>query len=428
MKRAEITACLVMAAALGWPSQAASADSALTPAAEPTPGPASSEPAAPSSPSAATPSSAAAPAPAAAPSSGAAPSSAAAAVPTAIAIAASDWKFGGDLRLRYEGTTQQKPTATPLLMDPRHKEVMRFRAGVTRNFGSQVTFGARVATGSADDPNSSDVTIGDFADEFEISLDRVFLEVRSGNFAAVGGKFVNPFATTELVWDGDVHTQGVAASYGLGSGRVKPRAVGLLYLVDEQAAGPDSYMAGGQLQFVVRGSSAWSVAFASGYYDYTIKSLRNADTGDTRSNRLAPGGLTYASDFDLLDTTFSVDHTGFGKRFPVRVIGDYVKNFGADDQNVGFGIDVFVGRASAKGDLRFRYGYSQAGTDAVLAAFSHDNTSLATNYRQHTGTFDWQIRKELQLNATWYLYQKLEAGSAPNPWINRLRLNALVAF
>ena len=63
----------------------------------------------------------------------------------------------------------------------------------------------------------------------------------------------------------------------------------------------------------------------------------------------------------------------------------------------------------------------------MLAAFSHDNTSLATNYRQHTGTFDWQIRKDLQLNATWYLYRKLEtAPTESNPWLNRLRLNALV--
>ena len=47
----------------------------------------------------------------------------------------SDWKFGGDLRLRYEGTTQQQPTDLPGVMDARHREVMRFRAGVTRNFG-----------------------------------------------------------------------------------------------------------------------------------------------------------------------------------------------------------------------------------------------------------------------------------------------------
>ena len=100
---------------------------------------------------------------------------------------------------------------------------------------------------------------------------------------------------------------------------MKPRVVGVLYLVDEQAAGPDSYMAGGQAQLAMQGvgrpgASPWP----GGYYDYTIKSLRSADAGDTRSNRLARAASAYVSDFDLLDGTFSVDHKGFGKRYPVR--------------------------------------------------------------------------------------------------------------
>jgi hypothetical protein len=79
--------------------------------------------------------------------------------------------------------------------------------------------------------------------------------------------------------------------------------------------------------------------------------------------------------------------------------------------------------------MRFRYGYSQAETDAVLAAFSHDNTTLATNYKQHSLTFDYAVRKDLQLNATWYTYRRLDNPTgAPNPLINRLRLNAMVIF
>jgi len=262
-----------------------------------------------------------------------------------------------------------------------------------------------------------------------VSLDRVYLELKRGGLAATGGKFANPFLTTELVWDGDVHPQGVAASFGAGSGTVKPKVVGIFYLVDEQTTSPDSFMVGGQAQVAVRPSSDWSVTFGGAYYNYAIKSLRNADAGDTRTNRLAPGGLAYLSDYDLLDGVVTIDHKGFGPRYPVKLVADYVRNLGADDQNTGYGFDVFVGRASEKGDLRFRYGYSQAETDAVLAAFSHDNTTFATNYRQHTGTVDWQIRRDLQLNATWYTFRRLESPTAgSNPWINRLRLNALVTF
>jgi hypothetical protein len=341
-----------------------------------------------------------------------------------------DWKFSGDFRLRWERTSEQEPTAQPLILDPRNRWVVRFRGGVTRQFGNLTNFGIRVATGSRGDPNSTDITLGDFADRLEISVDRAYLELKHEGAFLTGGKFANPFITTELVWDGDVNPQGVAGSLApSGKHQVTPKLTGIFYVVDEDTINPDSYMLGGQGQVTLKPSSSWSAALAGGYWDYSIKSLRHADAGDTRSNRLAPGGAAYVSDFDLLDAVFSFDHRGFSARFPVKFVADYVKNLGADDEDRGFGLDLFVGRASDKGDMRFRYGYSQADTDAVLAAFSHDNTTLATNYKQHTLTFDYHPRKDVQLNATWYVYRKLDAAAGdPNPWIKRLRLNALVSF
>lgn len=340
------------------------------------------------------------------------------------------WNFFGDYRLRFERTSEQEPRTDSLILDPRNRWVVRFRSGLSRQFGKVTNFGVRVATGSRTDPNSTDITLGDFADRLEISVDRAFLEFKHEGAFATGGKFANPFASTELVWDGDVNPQGVAASYAPpGKHQVTPKLIGIFDIVDEDTINPDSYMTGGQGQLNIKPSSGWSVNLAGGYYNYTIRSLRHADAGDTRSNRLTPDGAHYVSDFDLLDWVLTFDHRGFGARYPIRFIGNYVKNLGADDLNEGFGLDLFVGRASEKGDMRFRYGYSQAETDAVLAAFSHDNTTLATNYKQHTLTFDYQFRKDLQFNATWYVYTKLDSTPpAPNPWITRLRLNAMVSW
>ena len=343
----------------------------------------------------------------------------------------SPWNISGDFRLRFERTSDQEPTAQPLILDPRNRWVVRFRGGATKKVGKLTNFGVRVTTGPSDDPNSTDITLGDFSDSLEVSLDRVYLEVKHEGAFLTGGKFPNPFASTELVWDGDVNPQGVGASLtSSGSHQVTPKLIGVFYVVDEQTINPDSYMAGGQGQVTIRRSPAWSVMLAGGYYDYSIKSLRNADAGDTRSNRLTPDGRGYVSDFDLLDGMVTVDHRGFGARYPVRFVADFVKNLGADDKDEGFNLDLFVGRASVKGDMRFRYGYSQAETDAILAAFSHDNTTLATNYRQHTLSFDYQVRKDMQFNATWYGYHRLSSALStdPNPWIKRLRLNAMVTF
>ena len=107
-----------------------------------------------------------------------------------------------------------------------------------------------------------------------------------------------------------------------------------------------------------------------------------------------------------------------------------MKNLGAEvDEDQGFMLDLFIGRASKKNDMRFRYGYSQTETDAVLAAFSNDNTTIATNYIQHTLTIDYVALKNTTFNLTWYLHRrnKLEPTDS-NEFISRLRLNAVVKF
>ena len=91
-----------------------------------------------------------------------------------------------------------------------------------------------------------------------------------------------------------------------------------------------------------------------------------------------------------------------------------------------------AGRANQQGDWRFSYGYSVAEVDAVLAAFSHDNTTIATNYRQHSLAIDYVLLKNLVLDATLYRYRPYQADFAglndPDDWLDRLRLNLLVNF
>jgi hypothetical protein len=339
--------------------------------------------------------------------------------------------FSGDFRLRYENTNNQQSAD---IRDSRSREVVRFRAGLSRKINGLFKFGARLATGSSDDPNTADVTLGNFVNDLEISLDRVFLELRYQNLFLTGGKFANPFLRTDLVWDGDVNPQGLAGSYTFsGSPQFTSKISGMYGIVDEHSSSqtPDSEMWGGQIRFDAHPTSDWSLTLAGGYYDYNITSLSNADAGDTRSNFLDTAGTGYMSDFDLFDAIASIEYRGFSKQYPVRFVGDFVKNLdAANDKDSGFMFDVFVGKASKKKDLRFRYGYSETKTDAVLAAFSNDNTTIATNYKQHTVTIDYVAVENTTLNLTWYLHRKnqlLSTGDSSD-YVSRVRLNAVVKF
>jgi hypothetical protein len=129
---------------------------------------------------------------------------------------------------------------------------------------------------------------------------------------------------------------------------------------------------------------------------------------------------------DLLGT---IDYTGFGERYPVRLLGEYVHNSGADGPNSAWEADVYVGRSQKAGDLRFRYGYALAETDGILAAFAHDNTSLGTNSETHTLSVDGIPTAGLLLNATFYIYRPHEVpAGVTREFQNRLRLNATVSF
>jgi hypothetical protein len=182
------------------------------------------------------------------------------------------------------------------------------------------------------------------------------------------------------------------------------------------------------MQVLIRPSQTWSVTFAGAYYDYTIQSLTRADSGDIQSNYVTADRTAYLSDFNLADAVVIIDVPAFhGERFPLRVVGNYVKNAGArTSEDAGYAFDVFLGRASAQNDARYRYGYSVAETDAVLAAFSHDDTTFATNYRQHSLSLDYVVNANLLLNATSYVYRRANEPRAD--YVFRLRINATVMF
>ena len=353
------------------------------------------------------------------PAGGSAPGAPPASVPSKLTI-------NGDFRLRYESNFGDRDARN------RDRGVLRARLRAAYAVNKWLTPGGQLSTGDADDPNSTDITLSNFDDDLDVSLDQVYAKFALGNLTLYGGKIPQPFVRTELVWDGDVSPQGASASYKLDlGGGASVKANGLYFIIDESVAGKNSDMVGAQLALETSPSAPLKFELAAGYYDYQLGSTAGGDTGDFRSNRFPAG--RYLSDFDLLDVIAAVQYNGLGDAWPVRLVGDYVKNFGATvPEDSGFGVDLLVGRAAKKGDLRFGYGYAETGVDAVFAAFSHDNTNIATNYRQHTLSMDFVPIDNLILNATYYRYRPKDAlyagANSPDDWLDRVRLNMLVNF
>lgn len=361
----------------------------------------------------------------------AAPSAPAGAPSAPPQVASADGKaklsVNGDLRLRYQGDYSDDDVRA------RKSGQVRGRLGATYAVTDRVTIGGRLVTGDEDDPNSTDVQLSNWDDDFHVSLDLAYAQVNFGDLNIYGGKMPQPFTRTDLVWDGDVNPQGVSGVYKhkLGDGS-SLRASGLFFIVDEDAAGSDSTMTGAQLGYDTAQLGNFRFDVSAAYYDYTLGSVVGADNGDFRNNLRRADG-SYLSDFNLGDLIVGATWTGLGSRWPVRFTGDYVKNFGAEtSQDTGYGMDLGVGRATQPHDWRVTYGYSMAETDSVLGAFSHDNIGIGTNYELHALTVDYVPMPKTVLTAWWYHYKPenaLDAGSnAIGDWLDRVRVAFMVSF
>lgn len=338
------------------------------------------------------------------------------------------WSTAGDFRVRYEHTTRVAG------LPARDRGVLRARLGFEYRAADGFRIGGRLVTGDPDDPNSADVTMGEFADDLTVSLDRAYVGYRGERLDASAGKVALPFRATDLVWDSDVNPPGAGGRYTwLARPSVNASFAALYFLVDEAIETSDSDMAGAQLSFGVRPAASWNLAANIGYYDYEIGSLLAANAGDIRGNNLDPSGLRYLSDFNLVDLLIEARYEGDALRWPLSVAIDYVQNLGAAvEEDTGYALNVAIGSVGDRGDWRVSYGYSVAETDAVLAAFSNDNTTYATNYQQHALAIDYAASLRSVLNLTAYYYRRddfsLVSQPGDNDYVTRLRLNLQYDF
>ncbi len=338
-----------------------------------------------------------------------------------------DLTIDADFRLRYEenSSVDGEPSWS--------RGVTRARVAATVRTNQWFEIGGRLTTGDPDNPRTTDVTISDLNRDFDVSLDQLYASFRKGGLHVTGGKFPKPFASTELVWDGDVNPQGLGAQFEYRfSGGFSTRISSVYFMVDDNIVGGDSQMYGAQLSTFWQTGDHWAWEVHGGYYDYDLAGFSPDSQALTRGNELAADGMSLLSDFDLIDAIASVSWSGLGDRWNIRMVGNYVVNKGAaTSADSGYGIDVFAGRLERPGDVRFRYGYAETERDAVLGAFSHDNIVFATDYQLHTIAVDYQLFDGTFVGLTHYEFRRLDnTGFSPSgdSWKSRTRLNLWFEF
>ena len=157
-----------------------------------------------------------------------------------------DWvsriSFDGDIRLRdesryYSGTNSNEivdfarlndkgpydvnpnsSSSLPPLLNTREDREnlfrLRARLGMKAMIAPQWTAGIRIGTGSDNNPVSTTQTLGGGFGKKDIWLDQGYLTWKpSDELTLTGGRFANPFFSTDLLYSGDLNFDGVAANF-----------------------------------------------------------------------------------------------------------------------------------------------------------------------------------------------------------------------
>jgi len=332
------------------------------------------------------------------------------------------YKFLGDFRFRSEFDTN-RDNALP----NRFRDRVRLRFGGNYRINDYFTVGGRLTTGDPEDPNSPYQTLGTVFKKTSFALDQAYVTFRlkTSPFWITGGKFAHPFQTPaiykELVWDADVHPEGVAAGYGFNWTGAKAGLIAADYALVERNRDKDTFAAAAQIYFEVP-RQPFSLLGAIGGYRYY-----NIDTDQTvfRDNAGNAGATQFQSDFAIIDVFLNVTYKR--GRWPVAFNAQFIKNTEAKiAEDAGIAVGAALGETKSPGDIKLYYQYQLIEQDAVFSPFVQDDFLAQTNFKGHLFGLTWRLLEKTDLNL-WGLISKQDSPSGKN-WQNRLRADLTTSF
>jgi len=172
----------------------------------------------------------------------------------------------------------------PIVNSQRNRNLLRIRArvGLEADIAPSLTFYSRIATGSQNNPDSTNQTLGGYYTNKGIWLDRAYVDYRPiDGMHVYAGRMANPFRLAELVWDDDVNLDGAAISYErpIGGG-LSAFALGGAFPLDfgddaQPSTAPanlktgmdkDKWLFAGQLGLTWQASDSLKASLAGAYY------------------------------------------------------------------------------------------------------------------------------------------------------------------
>jgi len=301
------------------------------------------------------------------------------------AVAGDGIQFKNDLRLRYEYKDADGKMN-------RGRSRFRLRINASTRLDENWTVGFRLASGSDEDPTSTNQSMDDAFTEKSIWIDRAYATYKNGTFMLSAGKIANPFVTTDIIWDSDINLEGVAEKWELGrNGYV---TLGQMVLAENKSAS-DAYMLAAQAGFKFE-----RVSVNLAYYSFS-NYVENAPAA--RGNLFENG-----TEFSLIDLLIKVKVTD-----QFSFWGQYVTNTDAvettttgDKEDAAMGI----GFEYKYGDWKVKLKYADIEPNAVIGAFADSDFGHADR-KGYKISVDKKLRKNVSFGAAYFDTESSVDGS-----------------
>lgn len=348
------------------------------------------------------------------------------------------FRFGGDVRARYEGTYYED--ATP----DRNRFRYRLRLNGQKNLGGGVTGFFQLASGStklvagADlggEATSTNQTFGDSFDRKGVWIDQAYLtwtpDIPGHGFTLAGGKFRNPFNLTQginLVWDSDVNPEGFYQQFNFGKGGIRPFFNVGQMVIRENAADSDACMfawqggVNGRIEKV-------SLCGAVSYYHYVRYAGSFKYSNGNTVVKVGGKDVLAAADFDVLTFTGKVGFPVNG--VPVEGSFEYAKNrgnrltTGVDaNQDQAWSLGVMVGKNKVQRDWSLYGTCRHIEANSLVGAFADSDFGF-TNRKGLALMAKYNIYDNLTFGANFY-HTRAVTGASPD--FNRLQIDLEFKF
>jgi len=350
--------------------------------------------------------------------------------------------FKGDVRLRGEtiNDDSKKNSSGENYMQDRARIRARLKAEAKVD---DLKAGLGLSTGGAD-PVSGNTTLGDGFTKKEIRLDLAyidytFLKDDSYGLAALGGKINNPMIMLpdDLIWDGDLNPEGVAAKAAFGNDFVTCLVNGEGLFIKERSSEKNATGLGGQvaLKFHFMPEVALTVGGACyGFqnfegYDVIDWQDKNNSYGNSTIKGTVSGSTTNKAWACGFTPVIGIAQLDLCLGLPISFYGQLLTNPDADANKNGYMGGVSLGKAKNPKTFEVGYSYTELEKDATLGMFTDsDRWGGGTDGKGSKFYGKYQIMKNLQACATFFLDQKKISAADGGTDYNRFQLDLQASF